>query len=84
MAWVRLGRREYSNDFQRRVDPRGREYYWMAGRAQDVADEPDTDVGAVASGSIAVTPLQLDATAYQLIPAHNLLEVPTNFDRPLA
>lgn len=84
LAWVRLGRREYSNDFQRRVDPRGREYYWMAGRAQDVVDEPDTDVGAVASGSIAVTPLQLDATANQLIPAHNLLEVPANFDGPLA
>ncbi|OLZ12240.1 5'/3'-nucleotidase SurE [Sulfobacillus thermosulfidooxidans] len=77
MAWVRLGRREYANDFHKRVDPRGREYFWLAGRAQDVTEDTGTDVGALAAGFITITPLHMDATAYHLLPEKNRMEVPS-------
>ncbi len=68
MRWVKLGRREYANDFHKRVDPRGREYFWLAGRPQDALEDINTDVGALMAGDITITPLHMDATAYDLIP----------------
>ncbi len=67
LAWVKLGRREYSNDFHRRVDPRGREYFWMAGRPVEGDLENGTDISALNSGCVTLTPLQMDATDYELI-----------------
>ncbi|MCL6610047.1 MAG: 5'/3'-nucleotidase SurE [Peptococcaceae bacterium] len=60
---VRLGNMKYVNIFDRRTDPRGRVYYWMAGEVCDLEDNcPDTDVGANARGYITVTPVQIDLT----------------------
>jgi len=65
LGWkaVRLGNMKYINIFDRRTDPRGREYYWMAGEVLDLEDNcPETDVGANRQGYITVTPVQLDLT----------------------
>ncbi len=63
MKVVRLGNMKYVNIFDRRTDPRGRVYYWMAGEVCDLEDNcPDTDVGANARGYITVTPVQIDLT----------------------
>ncbi len=60
---VRLGSMKYINIFDRRTDPRGREYYWMAGEVCDLEGNcPDTDVGASSRGYITVTPVQIDLT----------------------
>lgn len=60
---VRLGNMRYVNIFDRRTDPRGRVYYWMAGEVCDLEDNcPDTDVGANGQGCITVTPVQIDLT----------------------
>ncbi|MCL6477779.1 MAG: 5'/3'-nucleotidase SurE [Peptococcaceae bacterium] len=60
---VRLGNMKYVNIFDRRTDPRGRVYYWMAGEILDLEDNcPDTDVGASRRGYITVTPVQTDLT----------------------
>lgn len=65
MKVVRLGNMKYVNIFDRRTDPRGRVYYWMAGEVCDLEDNcPDTDVGASARGYITVTPVQIDLTNY--------------------
>lgn len=62
---TRLGIRRYRDVFDRRVDPRGRVYYWMAGEVEDL-DEGDisTDTGAVRAGYISVTPIEFDLTKY--------------------
>lgn len=65
---VKLGKRQYQNEFHRRVDPRGHEYFWLAGSASDETEEPDTDVGAVARGYVTLTPLRLEITALDLVP----------------
>ena len=61
-AVTRLGRRIYGTTITRRADPRGLEYYWLAGREVSGVDEPGTDVGAIAKGLVSVTPLKLDNT----------------------
>jgi 5'-nucleotidase len=59
---AKLGRRIYGTDITRRADPRGLEYYWLAGQQVTGVDEPGTDVGAVSHGAISVTPLKIDNT----------------------
>jgi 5'-nucleotidase len=60
---VRLGNMRYVNIFDKRTDPRGRIYYWMAGEVQDLEDNcPETDVGSSREGSITITPVQIDLT----------------------
>ncbi|MHB8158300.1 MAG: 5'/3'-nucleotidase SurE [Desulfocucumaceae bacterium] len=60
---VRLGNMKYVNIFDKRTDPRGRVYYWMAGEVQDLEDNcPETDIGSNKSGYITVTPVQIDLT----------------------
>lgn len=67
---TRLGVRRYINVFDKRTDPRGRVYYWMAGEPFDVdRDDPDTDVGAVMDGYTSVTPIHLDLTDYKIMDA---------------
>lgn len=59
---AKLGRRIYGSTVTRRLDPRGLEYYWLAGRHVSGVDAPGTDVGVVSRGSVAVTPLKIDST----------------------
>ncbi len=59
---TRLARRMYSVRIERRVDPRGREYYWISGREIESAEE-GTDLWALKRGYISITPLTLDLTA---------------------
>lgn len=66
---TRLGVRRYKNVFDKRVDPRGKVYYWLAGEVVDLDQEPDTDVGSFNNNEISVTPIRLDLTDYSIIEA---------------
>lgn len=69
---TRLGSRRYVNVFDKRIDPRGRVYYWMAGEPFDVdRDDPETDVGAVLEGFASITPIHFDLTDYKMMPQLN-------------
>lgn len=65
LRWCRTAVRRYIDQFDRRVDPRGRTYYWLAGEvvndleggAQGPGDWP-TDVAWLARGGASLTPLQ--------------------------
>jgi 5'-nucleotidase len=59
---TRLGSRVYQDTLVRKVDPRGRDYYWFGGE-DPVWDQRDgSDSDAVAAGYVSVTPLHLDLT----------------------
>ena len=60
---TRQGLRVYLDKLERRVDPRGRPYYWIGGEAPTGVIEPGTDFGALKAGYVSITPLQLDLTA---------------------
>lgn len=62
------GQRVYHSRLDKRVDPRGNPYYWIGGDAPTAIPEEGTDAGALAEGFISVTPLQLDLTAYRVLP----------------
>ena len=59
---TRLGKRHPSEPVHRMESPRGGTIYWIgaAGAARDAG--PGTDFHAVAEGSVALTPLQVDLT----------------------
>jgi len=59
---TRLGSRRYQDTLIRKVDPRGRDYYWIGG--EDPVWEPleGSDFRAVHEGWISVTPMRLELT----------------------
>jgi 5'-nucleotidase len=62
VRFTRLGVRIYQNVFESRVDPRGRNYFWMGGEPVNLEQSPDSDIQAVAEGYISITPLNFDLT----------------------
>lgn len=65
---TRLAEKLFTTGVQRRLDPRGRPYYWIDGPLVEDA-EPGTDVHAIREGRVSVTPLTLDCTAPAAAPA---------------
>ncbi|CCK79469.1 5'/3'-nucleotidase SurE [Desulfobacula toluolica] len=55
-----------SKQFDKRVDPKNRSYYWY-GRIDQVADEPDSDITAILQNYISITPVQCDITNYSVL-----------------
>lgn len=63
---TRQGLRIYHDELVRRLDPRGKPYYWIGGDAPTGVDEPGTDYGALANGYVSITPIQLDLTSQKV------------------
>lgn len=61
---TRQGLRVYRDALDRRIDPRGKPYYWIGGEVPTGVDEAGTDFGALKAGYVSITPLQLDLTAF--------------------
>src|SRR5215471_6486537 len=57
----------YVEKFDRRVDPRGRVYFWTTPEFSCPDPHPDTDVTALGEGYITVTPLQFNLTHRPLL-----------------
>lgn len=54
--------RPWVDTYERRKDPRGRDYFWNSSVFRLHESEADTDVAAVRDGYITVTPLHFDMT----------------------
>jgi len=55
-------------EFEERLDPSGRPYYWLTGKFVNFAPESiDTDEWALANGYVSVVPTQSDLTAHKNI-----------------
>ncbi|MEZ0267667.1 MAG: 5'/3'-nucleotidase SurE [Phycisphaerae bacterium] len=63
---VRQCTRPWVDTYERRKDPRGRDYFWNTSVFKLVETEGDTDVAALKEGWITVTPLQFDLTDHAL------------------
>ena len=57
----------YAEKFDRRVNPRGRTYFWTSPEFHCPEPHPDTDVTALAEQYITITPLMFDLTARSLL-----------------
>jgi 5'-nucleotidase len=66
---TRQGVRRYVDVFEKRVDPRGKTYYWLAGELLEDVEDPDvtdtapTDVEAIRENYITITPLHYNLTS---------------------
>ncbi len=67
VAVTRLGRRDYANLCQMRLDPSGRPYYWLGGKVVDLDKGDGTDIGEAAKGKATITPLHLDLTDFSAL-----------------
>jgi 5'-nucleotidase len=59
--------RPWPDTYDRRQDPRGRDYYWNSSVFTLGNTEEDTDVAAIRDKYIAVTPLHFDLTHYTFL-----------------
>src|ERR1044072_8865875 len=65
---IKLCRQAYAKweeNFDHRVDPRGKDYYWMVGRFVNMDTGTDTDVQALEEGYASVVPVKFDLTDQQ-------------------
>jgi len=62
-----LGKRVYDDVINEKIDPRGKHYYWIAGRVRVTGKGPETDYGAIDKKLISVTPLAVDISAKDFI-----------------
>lgn len=71
IAIARQGLRRYIEQFEKRIDPRGKSYYWLAGEVVEEIEQPEhthlparipTDVQAIRENYITITPLQYNLT----------------------
>lgn len=65
---TKLGVRPYNDYFEKRVDPRGKTYYWLAGEAIEENELPGTDVYAVRNNQISITPVTIHMTNEKMLP----------------
>lgn len=62
------GRRKIAEKLERRIDPRGRDYYWIGDTGDEPYDDlPGADYRQLREGFITVTPISMDLTEYKVL-----------------
>jgi 5'-nucleotidase len=64
---VPMGTVGWPADFDRRVDPKGRHYYWAMGTPAVPGEGELTDLQALQQGYITLTPLRIDRTEREML-----------------
>jgi 5'-nucleotidase len=64
---------KWKEEFDERLDPNQRKYYWLTGKFINPDLGEDTDEWALANGYVSVVPVEFDFTAHHAIPALNKL-----------
>lgn len=59
---TKQGRSKWDDVYQKRVDPIGKDYYWLTGALVDIDTEPDVDQYAVSRNYVSVSPIHFDLT----------------------
>ena len=67
----RQARANWVEEFDKRTNPMGREYYWLAGKFVNMDNGEDTDEWALEHGYVSVVPVQFDLTAHHTIQSLN-------------
>lgn len=63
----RQARANWEEEFDKRTNPMGREYYWLTGKFVNMDGGKDTDEWALQNNYISVVPVQFDLTAHHAI-----------------
>jgi 5'-nucleotidase len=64
LVWTRQAESRYVEEYDGRVDPFNRPYYWMTGKFELLEEGSDLDVTVIETGLGSVTPIQYDLTSH--------------------
>jgi len=67
----RQARAKWVEEFDKRVNPQGKEYYWLTGKFVNLDQGEDTDIWALENNYVAIVPVGFDLTAHHFLPALN-------------
>ncbi|CAN5245434.1 5'/3'-nucleotidase SurE [soil metagenome] len=65
--WARQAKSRYVEEFEGRVDPHNRDYYWMTGKFELLENNGGSDIDVLENGYASITPIQYDLTAKDLL-----------------
>jgi len=63
----RQAKAHWVEEFDKRTNPQGRDYYWLTGKFVNEDGGEDTDEWALENGYVSVVPVQFDLTAHHYI-----------------
>ena len=63
----RQAKAHWVEEFDKRTNPQGRDYYWLTGKFVNEDEGEDTDEWALENGYVSVVPVQFDLTAHHYI-----------------
>jgi 5'-nucleotidase len=63
----RQARANWEEEFDKRTNPMGKDYYWLTGKFVNMDNGEDTDEWALKNNYISVVPVQFDLTAHHAI-----------------
>ena len=69
IAITTLGTQMFTTEYEKRIDPRGKAYYWMAGELIKDTKNDNTDINAVRWNKISITPITYEMTNRSVIPS---------------
>jgi 5'-nucleotidase len=72
----------YGEQFEKRTDPWGRDYYWSTAMPPPPASRKETDLSAVTKGVIALSPLGFDMTKQRALSDMESWDFCLEFNRP--
>jgi 5'-nucleotidase len=58
----------YTDKYEKRLDPRGKTYYWLAGELIDTCEEEGSDILAIKDNKISITPITFEMTHKSIMP----------------
>lgn len=62
---TRQGKSKWDDVYEKRVDPYGRNYYWLTGNLMEVDNSLEFDQAAIRNNYVSVTPIHFDLTDYK-------------------
>lgn len=62
VAITEMGKRMFTDTYEKRIDPRGKTYYWMAGELINEPQDARTDIAAIRNNKISITPITYEMT----------------------
>lgn len=71
----RQGKAYWDDQFEKREDPFGGNYYWMSGQFSITDKGEDTDMWALDHNYVSIVPCQFDMTAHHLLGTMNTWEI---------
>jgi len=67
IKWARQANSRYVEEFEGRMDPNNRSYYWLTGKFELLDTDDENDIAILERGYASLTPIQYDLTSYSLL-----------------